>query len=71
MLVNDSLACKNHHEERVRALEEMAARNILQAGRIGWSCLRSAIFYGLVGILFAGFGLIGQILKVNPQSAAN
>ncbi len=36
----------------------MTACKILQAGRIGWSYLRSAIFYGLVGILFAGFGLI-------------
>ena len=49
----------------------MTARNILQAGRIGWSCHRSAIFYGLVGILFAGFGLIGRILKIDPQSVAN
>jgi len=57
-LINDSLACKNRHEEQVRALEQMTARNILQAGRIGSSYLRSAIFYGLVGLLFAGFGMI-------------
>jgi len=36
----------------------MTARNILQAGRIGASYFRSAVFYGLTGILFSGFGLV-------------
>ena len=55
-LIDDCLACKNRHEENVRALEEMTARNILQAQRIGSSYLRNAIFYGLVGLAFASFG---------------
>ncbi len=55
-LVEDSLACKNRHEQQVRALEQMTVRNILQAQRIGSSYLRNAIFYGLVGLAFAGFG---------------
>lgn len=55
-LVNDSLACKDRHEEQVRLLEQMTARNILQAERIGSSYLRNAIFYGLVGLAFTGFG---------------
>jgi len=53
-----SLDCKNRHEGQVRALEQMTARNILRAQRIGLSYLRNAIFYGLVGVLFAGFGLM-------------
>ncbi len=57
-LVDDSLACKNRHETQVHALEQMTARNILQAQRVGSSYLRNAIFYGLVGLLFAGFGLM-------------
>jgi hypothetical protein len=54
--VNDALACKNRHEERVHALEQMTARNILQSQRVGSTYLRNAIFYGLVGSVFAGFG---------------
>jgi len=56
--VDDSLACKGRHEESVHALEQMTARNILQARRLGSAYLRNAIFYGLVGVLFAGFGLM-------------
>jgi hypothetical protein len=36
----------------------MTERNILQAQRIGSVYLRNAIFYGLVGVLFAGFGIL-------------
>jgi hypothetical protein len=57
-LLDDSLACRNRHEGEVRALEQMTARNILQAQRVGSSYLRNAIFYGLVGVLFAGFGMM-------------
>jgi hypothetical protein len=57
-LVDDSLACKNRHETQVHALEQMTARNILQSQRIGSGYLRNAIFYGLVGVLFAGFGIL-------------
>ena len=32
-------------------------RNILQSRRIGSDYLRNTIFYGVVGILFSGFGL--------------
>lgn len=56
--VDDSLACKERHEEQVRALNLLLARNILQAGRVGSVYLRNAIFYSLVGILFAGFGFL-------------
>ena len=55
--VDGSLACKGHHEEQVRALEALTARNLLQAGRVGSVYRRNAIFYFLIGILFAGFGL--------------
>ena len=55
--VDGSLACKERHEEQVHALEALTARNLLQAGRLGSVYRRNAIFYSLVGILFAGFGL--------------
>ena len=32
-------------------------RNIVQARRVGSDYLRNTIFYGIVGILFAAFGL--------------
>ena len=54
---DDCLACKNRHEEQVRAMEQLLQRNILQSKRVGSVYLRNAIFYGLVGVAFAGFGL--------------
>lgn len=56
--VDDSLACKDRHEEQVRAIDLLTARNLLQAGRVGSVYHRNAIFYFLVGVLFAGFGLL-------------
>ncbi|HVN15911.1 MAG TPA: hypothetical protein VMT73_09250 [Anaerolineales bacterium] len=56
-IVDDVLACKNRHEEQVRAFEQLTARNLLQAKRVGSVYLRNTIFYGLVGVAFAGFGL--------------
>jgi len=53
----DSLACKGLHEEQVRALEALMQKNILQSKRIGSDYLRNTIFYGVVGILFAAFGI--------------
>ena len=55
--VDGSLACKDQHEEQVRALDTLTARNLLQAGRVGSVYRRNAVFYSLVGILFTGFGL--------------
>ena len=55
--VGDILACKDRHEEQVRALNALTTRNLLQAGRVGSNYLRNAIFYLLSGVLFAGFGL--------------
>jgi hypothetical protein len=56
--IDDSLACKDRHEGRVRALDVLTARNLLQAERVGSVYRRNAIFYFLVGSLFAGFGLL-------------
>jgi sulfite exporter TauE/SafE len=56
-VVDDSIACIGRHEEQVRKLEQLLRRNILQSERISSVYSRSAIFYFLVGILFAGFGL--------------
>ena len=52
----DSLACRNLHEEQVLAMESLLQKNILQSKRVGSDYLRNTIFYGIVGILFAGFG---------------
>jgi hypothetical protein len=53
----DSLACKGLHEEQVRALELLMQRNILQSKRVGSDYMRNTIFYGIVGVLFTGFGI--------------
>ncbi len=55
--VDDSLACKDRHEEQVRVIETVTQRSLLQSERLGSAYRRNAIFYFLVGILFAGFGL--------------
>ena len=55
--VDGSLACKDRHEEQVRALDTLTTRNLLQAERVGSVYRRNAVFYSLVGLLFSGFGL--------------
>ena len=57
-IVDDVLACKGRHEEQVRALEQLTARNLFQSKRVASAYNRNAIFYGLVGTLFTGFGLM-------------
>lgn len=54
---NDILACKDRHEEQVRAIDLVAKHALLQAGRVSSVYRRNAIFYLLVGVLFTGFGL--------------
>jgi hypothetical protein len=41
----------------VRAMEMLMQRNILQSKRVGSDYMRNTIFYGIVGLLFSGFGL--------------
>jgi len=57
-VVDDVLACNHRHEDEVHQLEQLAARNLFQSKRVGASYMRNAIFYGLVGVLFAGFGIM-------------
>ena len=64
----DSLACKNLHEEQVRAMEALFQRNILQAKRVGSDYARNTIFYGSVGILFTAFGA-SQLKWLGAQAA--
>lgn len=64
----DSLACNRLHEEQVRALEALMQKNILQSKRVGSDYLRNTIFYGIVGILFAAFG-ISQLKWLGLQAA--
>lgn len=56
-LVDDSLACKDRHEEQVSALEELAKQNIIKSKRAGSDYVRNTIFYGIVGVLFTAFGV--------------
>jgi hypothetical protein len=55
-VVDDVLACRSRHEEEVRAVGLLTARQIFQAQRAGSAFIRNAIFYALVGVLFGGFG---------------
>ncbi|MFZ1040589.1 MAG: hypothetical protein WCA79_21175 [Anaerolineales bacterium] len=55
-LVDDSLACKGRHENEVRETNQWIRLNILQVKRIGSVYNRNAIFYFLVGVVFAGYG---------------
>src|ERR1700690_3798274 len=55
-LVADSLACKGRHENEVREMNLWMGRNILQSKRISPGYNRNAIFYFLVGAVFAGYG---------------
>lgn len=38
-------------------MELLMQRNILQSKRVGSDYVRNTIFYGIVGILFTGFGI--------------
>ena len=64
----DSLACKGLHEEQVHAMEALMQKNILQSKRVGSDYLRNTVFYGVVGILFAAFG-ISQLRFLGLQAA--
>jgi len=62
-LVDDSLACKNRHEEQVRAMGSL----LIQARRVGSDYIRNTIFYGIVGVLFTAFG-ISQLRYLGLQA---
>jgi sulfite exporter TauE/SafE len=51
--VDDTLACKNRHEEQVKA----TGLQLIQAKRVRSDYLRNTTFYGAVGILFTAFGI--------------
>lgn len=51
------MACRSLHEDHVRAMETLMQKNILQSKRVSSDYTRNTIFYGTVGILFAGFGI--------------
>lgn len=57
-VVDDTLSCKDRHEDQVRGMNLLEARSLLQVGRAGAGYVRNAVFYGLVGILFAVFGAV-------------
>ena len=57
-LVEDRLACKDRHESEVLAINQVLRRDMVQSQRMGAGYLRNAIFYGLAGALFSGFGIM-------------
>jgi hypothetical protein len=57
-IIDDVLACKGRHEGEVRQLEQLTARNLFQSKRVASAYNRNAIFYGLVSMLFTGFGIV-------------
>ncbi len=57
VVLEDVLACKNRHEEQVRMALQCQRWGLRQAERIRAGYIRNAIFYGVVGLLFVGFGL--------------
>ncbi|HEY5903007.1 MAG TPA: hypothetical protein VIU39_10670 [Anaerolineales bacterium] len=57
-LVDDVLACRDRHEQQVRNLEQLTARSLVQSRRAASAYVRNAVFYGLVGLLFAAFGAL-------------
>ncbi len=58
VLVDDTLACKDRHEEQVHLIDQLTQRSLLQSRRLRSGYLRNSIFYLLVGLLFLGFGWI-------------
>jgi hypothetical protein len=57
-IVDDVVACKHRHEDEVHQLGQLTAHNLFQAKRVSSAYMRNAIFYGLVGVLFASFGIM-------------
>lgn len=57
-LVNDTLACKDRHENQVRASNLASRLNVAQYQALRAGYARNEIFYSLVGGLFTAFGLI-------------
>ena len=68
VIIEDVLACKKRHEDDVQALEQLTARNLFQSKRVSSGYMRNAIFYALVGGVFAGFGL-WQLKWLGMQAA--
>lgn len=67
-VTDDVLACKGRHEDEVHQLEQLTARNLFQSKRVRSVYMRNAIFYGLVGVAFAGFG-VWQLRWLGLQAA--
>ena len=51
-IVDDVVACKSRHEDEVRQLGQLAARNLFQAKRVSSAYMRNAIFMDLSACCF-------------------
>lgn len=58
ILIHDQLACRNRHEEPLLRVILATNKTVLQTERISSGYLRNAIFYGLVGLVFAVLGAL-------------
>jgi hypothetical protein len=67
-LVDSVLACRDLHEAQVAALNRATAIDAIQSGRVRSGYVRNAIFYGLVGAIFAALG-ISQLRFLGLQAA--
>jgi predicted Fe-S protein YdhL (DUF1289 family) len=56
-VIDDVLACLHRHEDDVHKQEQLIARNLFQSKRVASGYMRNATFYGLVAVVFAGFGI--------------
>jgi len=56
-IVDDALACIDRHEAQVKALNELERQNIIKSKRTRSDYIRNTTFYGIVGVLFTGFGI--------------
>ncbi len=55
-VVEDVLACKDRHESLVRDRLDWEATSRQQSRRARANFIRNAVLYGLVGIVFSGYG---------------
>jgi hypothetical protein len=54
--VEDSLACRDRHEQAVGSAQQARRWSNLQSERIGSVYVRNAVFYGAVGAAFVALG---------------
>lgn len=57
-VIEDVLACRHRHEAQVQDAVQGRLLSLLQARRASSGYWRNAVFYGLAGLAFSGFGIL-------------